>query len=40
MASELRFRNFAAMGNLRLSRHASQQVALSTFGYEELTFGR
>ena len=37
--SELRFRNFAAMGAEALSPR-TQQVALSAFGYEELTFGR
>ena len=37
--SELRFRNFAATGAEALSPR-TQQVSLSAFGYEELTFGR
>ena len=37
--SELRFRNFAATGAEALAPR-TQQVSLSAFGYEELTFGR
>ena len=37
--SELRFRNFAATGAEALSPR-TEQVALSAFGYEELTLGR
>ena len=37
--SELRFRNVAATGAEAISPR-TQQVALSAFGYEELTFGR
>jgi len=37
--SELRFRNFAATGAEALAPR-TEQVSLSAFGYEELTFGR